>query len=110
MMDYREAQMKYLETVITPEMYDSVLADDYISEALKRSEAIIKDDLVKEAYQKVFDGSAAAEIVLNDLITYGGLLALSFTGNSQTFFNEGKRAMLLRILFAVFSKYETFED
>ncbi len=50
------------------------------------------------AYKEVFLGSAAGRLVLNDVLARCRVFSTTFTGNSQTFFLEGGRAIGLQIL------------
>lgn len=69
---------------------------------------------MQEDYQKVFMRSPDGRRVLKDILAFTGIFELSFTGNSQTFFNEGRRAVGLKILEALdaktFEKIKVLED
>lgn len=55
-------------------------------------------------YHKVFMRTAAGRRVLQDLLAFTRVFELSFTGNSQTFYNEGQRSVGLKILEALDKK------
>jgi len=52
---------------------------------------------INRAYKAVF-GTPEGKVVLDDLLSKGKLWVTTFTGNSQTYFNEGKRDLALYIL------------
>lgn len=52
---------------------------------------------INNAYKNVF-GTPDGKIVLDDILSKGFLWATTFTGNSYTYFNEGKRDLALYVL------------
>ena len=59
---------------------------------------------IREDYQKVFMSTPEGRRVLADLLAFTGMFELSFTGNSKTFFNEGKRSVCIKLLEALDAK------
>lgn len=53
---------------------------------------------VKSAVKKLFDGSEDGRLVFQYLMDYCDVFAMTMTGNSWTFFNEGKRDVGLMLL------------
>lgn len=53
---------------------------------------------VRMDYREVFLTTAAGKRVLSDLLNSCGVFEGSFTGNSRTFFNEGRREIGLILL------------
>jgi len=71
---------------------------------MNKQEEIDQVKQMREDYQKVFMRTAEGRRVLADLLAFTGIFELSFTGNSQTFFKEGKRAVGLKLLEALDAK------
>ena len=63
----------------------------------KNKQALLKKKNLEAAYKEVF-ASKAGEKVLNDIYSKANMWTTTFTGNSQTFFNEGKRDLGLYIM------------
>jgi len=62
----------------------------------KRSEEEARK--IRMDYKDTFLGSAAGKRVLSDLLNACGVFESSFTGNSRTFYNEGKREIGIILL------------
>ena len=62
----------------------------------KYTEEYIK--AVKVAVRKVFEGTEEGRLVFKYLMEYCDVFNLTMTGNSWTFFNEGKRDVGLHLL------------
>nr|NIS53488.1 hypothetical protein [Phycisphaerae bacterium] len=70
----------------------SFIFDEEI-EAQTQKEALsaAKYKELRKDYRDLFLGSAAGKRVLSDLLNACGVFETSFTGNSRTFYNEGRR-------------------
>ena len=65
----------------------------------KTTEEYVRDQrLIQEDYQKVFMRTKAGQRVLKDILSEAGVFDSCFTGNSHTFYKEGRRDIGLRIL------------
>ena len=69
-------------------------------ESLKRLDRQGRRKLLETitAYKEVFLASPNGRLVLNDILARCRVFSTTFTGNSQTFFLEGGRAIGLQIL------------
>ena len=63
----------------------------------RRAEKEAEYKIVNRAYKTVF-GTPEGKVVLDDILSKGSLWSTTFTGNSQTYFNEGKRDLALYVL------------
>ena len=69
-------------------------------DATERNRKFTEDYMrrVKAAVTKIFDDSEEGRIVFQYLMDYCDVFAMTMTGNSWTFFNEGKRDVGLMLL------------
>jgi len=65
--------------------------------ASKQKERKAEYEKINSAYKFVFQ-TAQGKVVLDDILSKGMLWQTTFTGNSQTYFNEGKRDLALYVL------------
>lgn len=70
-----------------------------------KKEALTEAQLkqLRKDYRDVFLGDAAGKRVLSDLLESCGVFETSFTGNSRTFYNEGKREIGIILLHNCFN-------
>lgn len=79
------------------ELFEGLVIEDYAKQQEKLLEQKAKDEDLARAYHmmsKVADGKR----VLWDIMSFCGVFQLSMTGNSYTYFNEGKRQVGLYLL------------
>jgi hypothetical protein len=69
----------------------------YPGETKRDREEQIKYDLFLERFRKVFS-SPDGKVIFSDLMEQTMVFQTTFTGNSNTYFNEGKRAIGLYLL------------
>ncbi len=69
-------------------------------EVQKQDDALSAEEAKKLRmdYREVLLGSAAGKRVLSDLLNACGVFESSFTGNSRTFYNEGRREIGIILL------------
>lgn len=82
----------------------SFIFDEEI-EAQTQKEALseVKYKELRKDYRDLFLGSAAGKRVLSDLLNACGVFETSFTGNSRTFYNEGRREIGIILLHNCFN-------
>ena len=63
----------------------------------KQKERQVEEAIKRDAYKKVFN-TPEGRVILKDIFQKAGMWFTTFTGNSQTYFNEGKRELGLYVL------------
>jgi hypothetical protein len=90
------------------ELAEGLYIEDYVLDEKKELEKKLKNESLLLSYKTLLNNPDGKR-VLWDILSMCGVFQLSFTGNSRTYFNEGKRQIGLYIM-TMLNVGNQFED
>ena len=79
------------------ELAEGLYIESYVEDQKKELAQKLKDESLLRSY-KILMNTVDGKAVLWDILSACGVFQLSFTGNSRTYFNEGKRQVGLYLM------------